>query len=58
MDVKYEVWGLQKDNINVHDMKCLKSMVGVTTRTKNEEIGKRTGVKTEMAWENDKSVMR
>ena len=58
-----ELWGLKKterNKLNVFEMKCLRSMCGVTRldRIRNEEVRERTGVRKELAVRVDGNVLR
>ena len=46
--------------MNVFEMKCLRSMCGVTKldKIRNEEVRERTGVRNELAVRVDKNVLR
>ena len=58
-----ETWGLrvaEKRRLNVLEMKCLRSMSGVTRldRIRNEEVRRRTGVVSELAERADQRVLK
>ena len=58
-----ESWGLkvqERNRLNVFEMRCLRSMCGVTRmdRVRNDEVRRRSGVKTELAERVDESVLR
>ena len=58
-----EAWGLkmkERNTLNVFDMRCLRSMCGVTRvdRLRNEEVRRRAGVPYELAERVDESVLR
>ena len=58
-----ELWGMkvsERRRLNVFEMKCLRSMVGVTRmdRLRNEEVRERTGVRKELAARVDMNVLR
>ena len=58
-----ETWGLnvrEKRRLNVMEMKCLRSICGVTIRDRirNEEIRRRVGVQNDLAGRVERSVLR
>ena len=58
-----ELWGMrvaERQKVNVFEMKCLRSMAGVTRmdRIRNEEIQQRTGVTIDLACRIDRNVLR
>ena len=58
-----EEWGMrsaERIKVNVLEMKCLKSLVGVSQmdRVKNEEVHKRAGIERELASRADQRVSR
>ena len=58
-----ETWNMgtaEKKRLNVLEMRCLRSMCGVTRRDRirNEEIRRRTGVLRELAGRADQSLLR
>lgn len=58
-----ESWGTraaERQKLNVFEMRCLRSMAGVTRldRIRNEEVRRRTGVGRELATQVDRSVLR
>ena len=58
-----ETWGLreaERQKLNVFEMRCLRSMAGVTRfdRIRNEEVRRRTGVEDELAMRVDRCVLR
>ena len=58
-----ELWGMkvnERQKLNVFEMKCLRSMAGVTRfdRLRNEEVRGRTGVRKELADRVDMNVLR
>ena len=58
-----ESWGMketERQKLNVFEMKCLRSMAGVSRldRVRNEVVRERTGVESELAARVDKSVLR
>ena len=58
-----ETWGIraaERQKLNVFEMKCLRSVAGVTRwdRLRNEEVRRRTGVSRELAAQVDRSVLR
>ena len=50
----------ERQKLKVFEMKCLRSMAGVTRldRLKNEEVRERTGVRKELATKVDMNVLR
>ena len=58
-----ELWGMrvnERQKLNVFEMKCLRSMAGVSRldRLRNEEVRERTGVRKELASRVDGNVLR
>ena len=58
-----ELWGMkvsERRRLNVFEMKCLRSMAGVSRldRLRNEEVRERTGVRKELAARVDTNVLR
>ena len=58
-----ELWGMkvsERQKLNVFEMKCLRSMAGVSRldRLRNEEVRERTGVRKELAARVDMNVLR
>ena len=58
-----EAWGMrsaQKRKVNVLEVKCLRSLVGVSRmdRVRNEEVCRRAGIKRELASSADQRVLR
>ena len=58
-----ESWGMkvtERQKLNVFEMKCLRSMTGVSRldRVRNEVVRARTGVRRELATRVDKNVLR
>ena len=58
-----ELWGMkvsERRRLNVFEMKCLRSMAGVSMldRLRNEEVRERTGVRKELAGRVDMNVLR
>ena len=58
-----ELWGMkvgERQKLNVFEMKCLRSMAGVSRldRFRNEEVRGRTGVRRELADRVDMNVLR
>ena len=58
-----ESWGMkvtERQNLNVFEMKCLRSMTGVSRldRVRNEVVRTRTGVRRELAARVDMNVLR
>ena len=58
-----EAWGMrsvERRKVNVLEMKCLRSLVGVSwmDRVRNEEVRRRAGIEMELASRADKSVLR
>ena len=58
-----ELWGMkvsERRRLNVFEMKCLRSMAGVSRldRLRNEEVRERTGVRKELAGRVDMNVLR
>ena len=50
----------ERREVNVLEMKCLKSLVGVSrmNRVKNEELRRRAGIERELASRADQRVLR
>ena len=50
----------KRRRVNVLEIKCLRSMVGVTQidRVKNEEVHRRVGIERELAGRVDRKVLR
>ena len=58
-----EAWGMRSDErrkVNVLEMKCLRSMVGISQmdRVRNEEMHRRAGIERELASRADQRVLR
>ena len=58
-----EAWGMrsaERRKVNVLEMKCLRSLVRVSRmdRVRNEEVCRRTGIKSELASRADQRVLR
>ena len=58
-----EVWGMrsaERRKVNVLEMKCLRSLVGVSRmdRVGNEEVRRRAGIERELASRADQRVLR
>ena len=58
-----EAWGIrsaESRKVNVLEMKCLRSLVGVSRmdRVRNEEVRRRAGIKMELASRADQKVLR
>ena len=58
-----ETWdtkAAERQKLNVFEMRCLRSMAGVTRldRIRNEEVRRRMGVGRELAAQVDRSVLR
>ena len=58
-----EAWGMrsaERRKMNVLEIKCLRSLVGVSRmdRVRNEEVRRRAGIKMELASGADQSVLR
>ena len=58
-----EVWGMRsaaRRKVNVLEMKCLRSLVGVSRmdRVRNEEVRRRAGIEGELASSADQRVLR
>ena len=58
-----EAWSMrekERKKLNVFEMKCLRSMIGVTRmdRVRNERVRERTGVMCDLAGRADESVLR
>ena len=58
-----EEWGMQsaeRRKVNVLEMRCLRSLVGVSRmdRVRNEEVRRRAGIERELASRADQRVMR
>ena len=58
-----EEWGIRSDkkrNLNVLEMKCLRSLVGVSRiyKVKNEEVSRTAGIENGLASRADQKVLR
>ena len=58
-----EAWGMrsaERRKVNVLEMKCLRSLVGVSRmdRVRNEEVRRRAGIERELATRADQRVLR
>ena len=58
-----EAWGMrsaERRKVNILDMKCLRSMVGVSRmdRVTNEEVRRRAGIERELACRADQRELR
>ena len=58
-----EAWGMrsaERWKVNVNEMKCLRSLVGVSRmdRVMNEEVRRRAGIEMELASRADQRVLR
>ena len=58
-----EEWGMrsaERRKVNVLEMKCLRSLVGVLRmdKVRNEEVHRRAGIETELASRADQRVLR
>ena len=57
-----EAWGMRSERrkVNVLEMKCLRSLVGVSQmdRVRNEEVHRRAGIEMELASRADQKVLR
>ena len=58
-----EAWGMrsaERRNVNVIEMKCFRSLVGVSRmdRVRNEEVRKRAGIEMELTSRADQRVLR
>ena len=58
-----EAWGMrsaERKDVNVLEMKCLRSVVGVSRmdRVRNEEVRRRAGIEMELASRADQRVLR
>ena len=58
-----EAWGMrsaERSKVNVLEMKCLRSLVGVSLmdRVRNEEVRRRAGIEMELASRADQRVSR
>ena len=58
-----EAWGMrsaERRKVNVVEMKCLRSLVGVSRRdrVRNEAVSRRNGIERELASRADQSVLR
>ena len=58
-----DAWGkrsVERRKVNVLEMKCLRSLVGVSRidRVRNEEVYKRAGIERELASRTDQRVLR
>ena len=57
-----EAWGMrstERSKVNVLEMKCLRSSVGVSRldRVRNEEVRMRAGIEKELAYRADQRVL-
>ena len=57
-----ETWGMrsaERRKVNVFEMKCLRSLVGVSRmdRARNEEVRRRAGIERELASRADQRVL-
>ena len=52
-------WGM-RSKANIHPMKCLRSLVGVSRmdRVRNEEVHRRAGIERKLASRADQRVLR
>ena len=50
----------ERRNLNVQQMKCLRSLIGVSRmdRVRNEEVRRRAGIERELASRADQRVLR
>ena len=57
-----EAWGInaERRKVNVPELKCLRSLVGVSRidRVRNEEVRRRAGIERELARRADQRVLR
>ena len=58
-----EAWGMrnaERRKVNVLEMKCLRSLVGVSRKdtVRNEEVRRRAGIEMELASRADQRVLR
>ena len=58
-----EAWGLrsaERRKVNVLEMKCLRSLVGVSRmdRVRNEEVRRRAGIEIELASRAEQRVLK
>ena len=58
-----EAWGMrsaERSKVNVLEMKCLRSLVGVSRmdKVRNEEVRRRAGIERELASRADQRVLR
>ena len=58
-----DAWGMrsaERRKVNVLEMKCLRSLVGVSRmdRVRNEEVRRRAGIQRELASRTDQRVLR
>ena len=58
-----EAWGMrsaERMKVNVLEIKCLRSLVGVSRidRVRNEEVRRRAGIERELAIRTDQRVLR
>ena len=59
----YGAWGMrsaERRKVNVREMKCLRSLVGVSRldRVRNEEVRRRAGIEMGLASRGDRRVLR
>ena len=57
---EYRVRSVDRKKVNVLEMKCLRSLVGVSRmdRVRNEEVHRRAGIERESASRADQRVLR
>ena len=50
----------ERRNVNVIEMKCLRSLVGLSQidGVRNEDVRRRAGIERELAWKVDQRVLR
>ena len=58
-----EAWGMrsgERRKVNVLEMKCLRSLVGVSrmVRVRNDEVRRRAGIERQLASRADHTVLR
>ena len=55
-----ETWGMRRKKVNVLEMKCLRTLVGVSQMdgVRNEEVCRRAGIDRELASRVDQRVLR
>ena len=58
-----KAWGMrsaERKKVNIHEMKCLRSLVGVSrmNRVRNEEVRRRAGIERELSSRADQRVLR